>query len=85
MEQVIDWKEFNSHHTKVIRTIHSCKNLDQLDGARRFSEAMIRYHIHKAMSEPKSSRPKYQETITRSHEIIQETLSSQKKLLRRAK
>ena len=85
MEQVIGWKEFNSHHTKVIRTIHSCKNLDQLDGARRFGESMIRYHIHKAMEEPKSTRPKYHEAITSSHEIIQEALVTQKTLLRRGK
>lgn len=85
MEQVIGWKEFNSHHTKVIRTIQSCQNLDQLEGARRFGESMIRYHIHKAMEEPKSTRPKYHETITRSHEIIQEALSTQKTLLKRGK
>lgn len=85
MEQVIDWKEFNSHHMKVIRTIQSCLNLDQLEGASRFGESMIRYHIHKAMEEPKSTRPKYHETITRSHEIIQEALLNKKTLLKHEK
>lgn len=85
MKQVIGWNEFNSHHTKVIRTIQSCLNLDQLEGARKFGESMIRYHIYKAMEEPKSSKVKYQETITRSHEIIQQALSKQKTLLKHGK
>lgn len=85
MEQVINWKELNAHHNKVIRTIQSCLTLDHLDGARRFAESMIRYHIHKAIEEPKSSRPKYHETITRSNELIQEALLTKKHLLRHEK
>ena len=82
MEEVLDWKEFNSHHLKVIRTIKSCRTIEQLDGAARFTEFMIRFHLHKMMESPKAFRKKYQETISESHELIQKALSTKKTLLK---
>ena len=84
-DPVLNFQEFNSHHTKAIRVIQSCQSEDQLEGAERYCEAVIRFHIYKMQQSVKSGRPKYRDAIERSAEILQRALKDTKIRIKYAK
>lgn len=84
-DTVLNFQEFNSHHTKAIRVIQSCRSEDQLEGAEKYCEVFIRFHIIKMQQSVKSGRPKYREAIERSAEILQRALKDTKIKIKYAK
>lgn len=82
-EEMIDYYEFNTHHTKAIRVIRSCETLEQLENAQRFSEIVIRFHILKMKDDAKSIRNRYKLEIEKSSELMNQALRDhRKKILR---
>jgi hypothetical protein len=77
-ETLLNFREFNSHHIKAIKVIMSCETLDQLDGAERFCEAVMKFHITKMNQSVKSGRQKYKEAIESSAEKLQQALKDKK-------
>jgi hypothetical protein len=77
-EALLNFREFNSHHIKAIRVVTSCETLDQLDGAERFCEAVMNFHITRMHQSVKSGRPRYKEAIERSAEKLQQALKDKK-------
>jgi hypothetical protein len=82
---MLDLKEFNVHMDKVIRTIKSCETHDHLDGARRFAEVMLHYHIVKLWDSKRGQQKQYRALIENSHEVIQKQISLQKCLVKYVK
>lgn len=82
---MVDVKEFYVHMDKVIRTIKSCETHDHLDGAKRFAEAMIRFHIYKMLDTKGSEKKQYQLMIEDSNSVIEKQLSLQKCLVKYGK
>lgn len=82
-DQMRDYYGLNSHHSKAIRVIRSCDNLEQLENAQRFSEIVIRFHISKMKDDIKSIRIGYKLAIEKSSELMNQAIRDhRKKILR---